>query len=173
MRARPFGAGRKRQRSPARYETSYVVKSEVVVSSLAERLARPPRQVQRRRSRIIHPEPVPPAPYDPPRARPAEPEPPVPATSPDTPPDPAEWTVQVVGPDRTAPVRPRPTVPSPATVANLIRAKTAQPERGQAPRSARTEPSPAVTRRRGRRVSPATTPVVRRKRRARRPDSVD
>jgi len=56
MRSRPFGAGRKRHRQPARYDAQYVVKSEVVVTSIAERHGRP--QPPKRRTRIIHPNPI-------------------------------------------------------------------------------------------------------------------
>jgi hypothetical protein len=56
MRLRPFGAGRKRQRQPARYDTQYVVKSEVIVTSVAERRERT--QPPTRRTKIFHPEPV-------------------------------------------------------------------------------------------------------------------
>jgi len=55
LRMRPFGASRKRQRQPARYNASPAVKSKVVVTSLAERRENPPSGAQR--SRIVHPDP--------------------------------------------------------------------------------------------------------------------
>ena len=55
MRLRPFGAGRKRQRSPARYRTRHAVRSKVTITSVSERADRPP--VPPMRTKIVHPSP--------------------------------------------------------------------------------------------------------------------
>lgn len=49
MRQRPHAAGHKRQRSPARYETAYTVKSPVFVRSVGEPPPGVPAPVRRRR----------------------------------------------------------------------------------------------------------------------------
>ncbi|MER6895227.1 hypothetical protein ABT261_16120, partial [Amycolatopsis sp. NPDC000740] len=130
MRMRPFGAGRKRQRAAARYETRYLVKSAVSVTSIAERRENPVAPV-RQGSRIVHPDPFaylhdrysnrPQAgrptttgtdeetetrPADPAAGEPTSP-PPVPVADEA---DPAETTA-----------------PTPATLASLLRAKSTPP----------------------------------------------
>jgi hypothetical protein len=55
MRRRPFGAGRKQRRSAARYTQTPSVKSEVVVTTVAERDTQPPRNIRRRRMFLPNP----------------------------------------------------------------------------------------------------------------------
>ncbi|MFE5567659.1 hypothetical protein ACFQ68_21920 [Amycolatopsis japonica] len=55
MRLRPFGAGRKHQRSAARYGQSHRGKSKVTVTTIEERRRNPPVLVRRKR-RIVHPD---------------------------------------------------------------------------------------------------------------------
>jgi hypothetical protein len=64
MRMRPFGAGRKLKRLRARYETRYVVESEVVTTTIEQRRHEEPRR--RRSIRIVHPKPESYSIYDPP-----------------------------------------------------------------------------------------------------------
>ncbi|MFJ8915963.1 hypothetical protein [Amycolatopsis sp. NPDC102389] len=55
MRLRPFGAGRKHQRSAAKYAQSYRIKSKVTVTTVEERRKNPPAPVRRKRH-IVHPD---------------------------------------------------------------------------------------------------------------------
>lgn len=56
MRQRPFGAGRKQRHSTARYSQRSVVKSAVVLTTIADREKEPPKQIRRRR--LFRPNPL-------------------------------------------------------------------------------------------------------------------
>jgi hypothetical protein len=58
MRRRPFGAGRQRQRLSVHYRTRDAVRSKVTISSVSERMGRPP--VSPKPTKIVHPR----SPYD-------------------------------------------------------------------------------------------------------------
>jgi hypothetical protein len=175
MRLRPFGAGRKRQRQAARYDAQYVVKSDVIVTSVTERRDQPPLPV-RRRTRIVHPESVAYPRYHPPELPPLDQS------------DLAD-AVEPVSPMPVAPVDPTSqrgstgqdvAGPTPATLAKLLRAKVMYsdhlkvaetvpaPHRTTAGSPTRDDLGPTFARRRGRRVTTeSTTPAVRRRARAR------
>jgi hypothetical protein len=154
MRLRPFGAGRKHQRSPARYDGRAIVKSKVAVTSIEERRANPPIPVTPRRG-IPHPEP---AVYEPPVSAGSGMPDPEPVVAPSVVDGPGEPVGHGGNADESASVRP-PAGPTPAILARLTKAKQGSQEALPAP-SRSTSPHA----RRGRLVSEAShSQVVRRR----------
>jgi hypothetical protein len=157
MRLRPFGAGRKHQRSPARYDGNAVVKSKVTMTSIEQRRANPPKPASPCRG-IPRPEP---AAYEP-----------SPADDGDRVPDPAPVVAVVVEPaelgdpvvhggdaDEPVSVVGPPAGPTPAIVARLVAAKQ------EVRQSQLAMPGAAIPRaRRGRLVSESLPPQAVRRR---------